>query len=240
MTITEKERQRIINGSEDKAESTSRHRRSGIVVSFLGMLAGLGTLTLVTATLVAGAALVRREVVLVTTDGSIQELSLIGLSLTGLIILGSSMMGGFVAGRLARSGGMVVGVGSSLWLTLVIAGFSGLALWLGNPSAALDGTGLADRLNEIAVADLTTAAAVAGAGLFVIALIGGVLGGRLGEIPEPTSGKSVVDLRTPEPDMGGAHEDGDQTEDQEPVEATADPISPGRPLSSGSDRRASP
>lgn len=195
MTITREERQRIVNGSEETADSQQTFQRSGVASSLMGMLAGLGMLVLLSALLGAGAILLDLEYGLISTNGDLQELSVIGLTITALVILAATLVGGYVAGRIARYGGMVVGLASTLWLTLVFAIFAGLALWIAAVSERFDGFDLAGEISAFATAELTTAAAIAGGGLFVLALLGGLLGGRFGQTEQKHETETVVDLR---------------------------------------------
>jgi hypothetical protein len=194
MTITNEERQRIVNGSDEVTASDPRYHRSGIATSLMGMLAALGMLTFLSVVVGAGAVLLDIELGFVSAQADLQELSAIGLSITALVVLASALIGGLVAGRLARYGGMLVGLFTSLWLTLVLAIFAGLAWWVGIASETLDGLDLTEELSDIATAELTTAAAIAGGGLLVLALLGGMLGGRIGQTEEKPA-KTVVDLR---------------------------------------------
>src|SRR5918996_818896 len=164
MTITQEERDRIINGSDHTTQEIPRFHRSGVVSSFMGMLAGLGMMILISAVLAAGGILLDLEFDLVATDGNLQELSAIALSITAVVILASTLVGGFVAGRMARYGGIGVGLGASLWLTVVLGIFAGLTLWVGEASNTFDGFNLSDRLSGINTADLTMVAALAGGG----------------------------------------------------------------------------
>lgn len=195
MTITKEERERMINGSEEGIYREPRFHRSGVISSLMGMLAGLGMLVLISALLTAGAILLNLEFDIVAANGDLQQLSVIALSVAALVILASTVVGGFVAGRTARHGGAGVGIGASLWLTVVLAGFAGLIIWLGDISNTFDGFDLADRLSGINTADLTTAAAITGGGLFVLALLGGLLGGRFGQTEGRAATETVVDLR---------------------------------------------
>jgi hypothetical protein len=195
MTITQEERERMINGSVEATPIEPRFHRSGVVSSLMGMLAGLGMLVLVSAILTAGGILLDLEFDLVATDGNLQQLSAIAVAITAVVILASTLIGGFVAGRTARYGGMFVGLGASLWLILVLGIFAGLTLWVGDASNAFDGFNLADRLSGIDAADLTMVAALTGAGLFLLALLGGLSGGRFGQTEERPPVETVVDLR---------------------------------------------
>jgi hypothetical protein len=195
MTITQEERERMINGSVEATPVEPRFPRSGIVSSLMGMLAALGLLVLMSAILTAGGFLLDLEFDLVATNGDLQELSAIALAITAVVILASTLVGGFVAGRMARHGGIGVGLGAALWLTLVIGIFAGLTLWVGEVSNTFDGFNLADRLSGINTADLTMVAALAGGGLFLLAILGGLLGGRFGQTDGRARAETVVDLR---------------------------------------------
>lgn len=207
MTITQEERERMINGSVETTRIQPRFHRSGVVSSIMGMLAGLGMMVLISAVLAAGGILLDLEFDLVATGGNLQELSAIALSITAMVILASTIVGGFVAGRMARYGGLGVGLGASLWLTLVLGIFAGLTLWVGDVSNTFDGFDLADRLSGINAADLTTVAALAGAGLFLLGLLGGLLGGRFGQTERRAPAETVVDLREVEDTVESGTED---------------------------------
>jgi hypothetical protein len=201
MTISPEERERLVAEPEDTVEPPVRYERSPIVASLMGMLAGLGLLTLISAALAAGGLLLNLEVGFVITEAGVQEMSAIGLAVAAIVILASTLIGGFVAGRIARWGGPAVGIGSSLWFALVVALLTGLGIWAGNATNALDGLDLADPFAGIATADLTTAAAIAGGGLFVLAVLGGLLGGRFGQTDDNRPSGTVVDLRDVDQDQ---------------------------------------
>jgi hypothetical protein len=207
MTITQEERERMLNGSDETTQSQPRSHRSGVVSSLMGMLAGLGMMVLMSAVLTAGGILLDLQFDLVATDGNLQEISAIAVAITAVIVLASTLMGGFVAGRTARYGGLVVGLGASLWLTLVLGIFAGLTLWVGDASNAFEGFDLADRLSGINAADLTMVAALTGAGLFLLALLGGLLGGRFGQTEGRAPAETVVDLRDEEDTAEGEIEE---------------------------------
>lgn len=161
----------------------------------MGMLAGLGMFLLLSVLVTAGATLFDLEFDLLPTDDGLQQLSMIAFTTTAIILAVSAMVGGYVAGRIARYDGTLVGLGASLWLTLVFALFAGLTLWIGSVSGALDGFDLAGGLSTIDAAGLSTPAVIAGSGLFVVTLLGGLLGGRFGQSHEIPTTDTVVDLR---------------------------------------------
>lgn len=195
MTISQEERQRLIIGSEDTVETQPRFERSPIVAALMGMLAGLGMIVLIGAGLTAGALLLNVGFDLVIVDAGVQELSFIGVGIAAVVILASTLIGGFVAGRLARYGGLGVGIGSSLWLTLALALLTGLGMWAATVTDVLDGVDVGIDFSRITTSDLTTGAAIAAGGLFVVALLGGLLGGRFGQTERSRPAPAIVDLR---------------------------------------------
>lgn len=193
MTITREERERMVVGSEERAQLGTQG--SNVASSLMGMLAGLGMFVLLSALVTAGTALLDVEFDLLSTNGDLQQLSMIAVTTMAIILTASAVVGGYVAGRIARYDGTLVGLGASLWLMLVFALFAGLALWIGSVSDALDPVELADPLSAIDTADLTNPAVIAGSGLLVVTLLGGLLGGRLGQTEAIAATETVVDLR---------------------------------------------
>lgn len=194
MTITRGKRDQYIDRSQESPGDRPSFHRSGVISSLMGMLTGLGMLTLMTAVLTTTVALLSLRFDLVATDDEIRGLSAISLAIAAVIVLASTVMGGFVAGRLARYGGIRVGIGASLWLMLVVGIFAGTTVWLGDTVGTLDGLDVAGLAASTPV-DVATAAAIAGGGLVALALLGGLLGGRFGQMSERGETGAVVDLR---------------------------------------------
>lgn len=194
MTIAKDERARMVERSQPAPAPESFHR-SGLVSSLVGMLAGLGMLTLISATLAATLALLSLQFELEATDAELRGLVTIAVAIIAVVVLASTVVGGFVAGRFARYGGIKVGVGASLWLMLVLGIFIGLGVGLGEASGTFDRVEAADRLTSAGPVDLIVGAAVAGGVLVVLALLGGLMGGRFGQTAEPGKTEAVVDLR---------------------------------------------
>lgn len=199
MTITDPERQRLIGGSDIEPDITDeypaviyRQPRSGLFASILGMLAGLGMLT-VLVVVVSSIALVS-GVELDLVAGDLERLSIAGVATGATILVVSCFVGGFVAGRVARYGGMVTGVGSTLWLFAILAGFGGLVLLVNEVSPALNGFDLASRLEALDDSGLELAASIAAGTLLLLGMVTGLLGGRMGEV-ESADGTRVVDIR---------------------------------------------
>ena len=225
MTISEEERWRLLGKGENDTSSLPKFQRSGLVASLLGMLAGLGMLVLVSATLGAGAILLGLQFDLTRIDGGIREMSVVGITVTAVVLLISTFVGGFVAGRTARYGGIRTGLGSSLWLMLVLAVFTGLTIVLGAVSGTFDGFGLADRFARFGTANLRMAAAITGSGLFVLVLLGGLVGGRLGETREEDT-RRVVDIR----DVEAASEETETESQEQPTEVREPEADPPEPV----------
>lgn len=175
------------------------------------MLAGLGMLVLMTAALTAGGLVFNLELGLVIT-GDVRVGSIIGLAIAAIVIIASTLIGGFAAGRMARNRGFVAGIGSSLWLILVLVLFAAFGLWVASASNALDGLDLADRVSIVTTTDLATTAGIAGGGLFIIALLGGSLGGRLGETERLRSAERIVDIQEVESEAADTRSETEETQ----------------------------
>lgn len=177
----------------------------------MGMLAGLGMLLLMTAALTAGGLIFNLELGLEIT-GDARVGSIIGLAIAAIVIIASTLIGGFTAGRMARNRGFAAGIGSSLWLILVLMVFAAFALWVASASNALDGFDLTDRLRSVTTTDLATTAGIAGGGLFIIALLGGSLGGRFGEAERKRPVEEIVDIQEIESEAADASAGTEETD----------------------------
>ncbi|HXV71243.1 MAG TPA: hypothetical protein VEB69_07540 [Acidimicrobiia bacterium] len=195
-TITDEQRQRLINAPPTDDVATQEHPvvvyrqpRSGVLASLIGMLAALGVLTIL-AVVTASIALVSgADLDLVGTDTA--RLA-VALAVIGVIILVSTLVGGFVAGRVARYRGMATGLGSSLWLLVVLAVFAGLALLVNEFSPFFEGFDVAQRVAALENSDLALTGAIAAGGLLLLGLGMGLLGGRLGETERSVGAHEVV------------------------------------------------
>lgn len=184
--ISEEERQRLIHGDDTEEveihslpEAPRRHPRSGVTASLIGMLAALGMFTILGAVTASVAQI--SGVALDLDGGGTQEDIVVALASTAVMVLISTFVGGFVAGRVARYRGMTAGLGSSLWLIVVLAALVGLALLANEFSPFVDGFDLTASLATLDGADIEPAVAIAGGGLLLLGLGMGLLGGRLGE-----------------------------------------------------------
>jgi hypothetical protein len=178
MTITN---QRRIGGSDQLTVSYERYERSGLLASLMGMFAGLGTIVFLSALLAAGVAIFDFRLDIINDVSGFDETSILSLVVAAVIVFASLVVGGYAAGRIARYNGGISGMGAGLWLVFLGAIFAVLGAWVGASTDAFDRFDLPDRLAQVDATNLTAAAVIASAVLVVAALLGGYMGGRIGE-----------------------------------------------------------
>ena len=110
--------ERRIGGSVDLSTVYERFGKADLLASLVGMLAGLGTLVLLSALIAAGAGGIDYQLNILNDQGSLDEASVIGLVVAALVVFASLIVGGFAAGRMARYNGGMNGLGAGLWLIL--------------------------------------------------------------------------------------------------------------------------
>jgi putative membrane protein (TIGR04086 family) len=165
----------------------AKHRKFDLLATVAGALAALGTLLLLSSLLSAAVGTIGYQ-----TDVKEQDLSIGGL-IGGLVVLFlACLVGGWVAGRIARHKGGLHGLVSVLWLVALAAALAALAALAGDKYDVTDRVGLPSWFS----ADAFAPAAI-GTGLLALALalVGGWLGGRLGERHEHGTGVAVVETR---------------------------------------------
>ncbi|WKN48130.1 hypothetical protein [Nocardioides sp. Arc9.136] len=164
----------------------SRRRTLDVLATLAGALAALGTLVLLSALVgTIGTIGFQRGV-----DGS--DLSIGGL-VAGLVVLFlACLVGGWVAARVARARGPLHGLLAALWLVVLAALLAGLAALAGDDADVRERVGLPDWFSSDA---LGTAAIVTGVLALLCMLLGGWLGGRLGESHRHSSEVEVVRTR---------------------------------------------
>lgn len=172
---------RRIGGAEDLSSVYERFGKADLLASLVGMLAGVGTLVFLSALIAAGAGGIDYQLNMLNEEGSLDESSVIGLVVAALVVFASFIVGGFAAGRMARYNGGMNGLGAGLWLLLLVAIFAALGAWVGAEYNAFNRVDLPNWFAQVDVDDLTAMAAVASAVLVVVTLLGGYIGGRLGE-----------------------------------------------------------
>lgn len=184
---------RRIGGAENLSEVYEKYGGADFLASVVGMFAGLGFLVFLSALLAAGAAGITYQLNLINEEGTLDELSAIGLTVAALVVFASFIVGGFAAGRMARYKGGLNGVGAGLWLILLVAVFAAAGAWAGVEYNAFNRIDLPNWFAQLDVDDLTAAAIVASAVLVVATLLGGYIGGRLGEAYHRRVDAALVD-----------------------------------------------
>jgi len=129
----------------------------------------------------AGAGSITYQLNILNADGVLDEASIIGLVVAALIVFASFLAGGFAAGRMSRYSGGLNGLGAGLWLILLVAIFAALGAWVGAEYNAFSQVDLPNWFAQVDVDDVTGMAIAASAVLVVATLLGGYVGGRLGE-----------------------------------------------------------
>jgi hypothetical protein len=172
---------RRIGGSEDVSEVYERYGKPDFLASVVGMFAGLGVLVFLGALIAAGAGGIDYQLNILNEQGALDEASAIGLVVATLVVFASFIVGGFAAGRMSRYNGGLNGFGAGLWLILFVAVFAALGAWVGTEYNAFTQLDLPNWFAQIDVDDLTAFAAIASAALVAATLLGGYVGGRLGE-----------------------------------------------------------
>lgn len=170
-----------IGGSEDLSEVYDKYGKSDFLASLLGMFTGLGVLAFLSALIAAGAGGIDYQLNVLNAEGSLDEASTIGLVAAALVVFASFVAGGFAAGRMARYSGGLNGLGAGLWMILLVAIFAALGAWVGAEYNAFSSAELPNWFAQVDADDLTTMAIVASAVLVGVTLLGGYVGGRLGE-----------------------------------------------------------
>ena len=151
------------------AEARSRYGGTSVPAILAGALAGLGTASLLAGVASAVGLQVGQELEPIE-QGTVAEFA-VGGAVAAVVVLGlSALVGGWVAGRVARFDGGRNGLLSGLVLALLVA-------VLGAVLTVAHAAGLSPVSAE---QDLTTAALAAAVVGLAVALLGGLLGGRLG------------------------------------------------------------
>lgn len=184
---------RRIGGSENVSDVYDRYGKPDLLASLIGMFAGLGTLAFLGALIAAGAGGIDYQLNILTEDGTLDEASVIGLIVATIVVFASFVVGGFAAGRMSRYHGGLNGFGAGLWLILLVAIFAGLGAWVGAEYNAFNRLDLPNWFAQVDVDDLTAIAAIASAILVAATLVGGYVGGRLGEAYHTRVDAALID-----------------------------------------------
>jgi uncharacterized membrane protein len=158
-----------------------RYGKVDLVASILGMFAALGTLVFLNALFAAGAANVELQTNLLNQDGTLDEVEIVGAIAAIVVLFVSFLVGGIAAGRMSRYDGGMNGLGTALWFLLLVTVFAALGAWVGEEYNAFALADLPNWVAQVDVEEVTTAAIVMSAVAVVVTLLGGYLGGRLGD-----------------------------------------------------------
>ena len=153
------------------AEARSRYGGTSVPGVLAGALAGLGTASLLAGVASAVGLEVGQDLAPVE-PGTVVEFAVGGAVAAVVVLALSALVGGWVAGRVARFDGGRNGLLSGLLLALLVA-------VLGAVVTAAHAAGLSP---VSATQDLTSAAVVAAVVGLAVALLGGLLGGRRGTL----------------------------------------------------------
>lgn len=171
-----------IGGSDNLSSVYERFGKGDFLASVTGMLAGLGTLVFLSALFAAGAASIDFQINLINAEGTLDETNVLGLVIAAIVVFVSFLVGGFAAGRMSRYSGGVNGLGAGLWAILLVAIFAAAGAWAGAEYNAFNGSNLPNWFAQVDVDELTLTAVLATVIMVAMTLLGGYVGGRIGEL----------------------------------------------------------
>jgi len=186
-------------GSDIESEATNvreRYGKADLLASILGMFAALGTLVFLTALFAAGAANVEPQINLLSQDGALSDVETVGAIAAGVVLFVSFLVGGIAAGRMSRYDGGMNGLGTALWFLLLVTVFAALGAWVGEEYNAFALADLPNWAAQVDVEEVTTAAIIMSAVAVVVTLLGGYLGGRIGDSYNRKVDAALVDEAT--------------------------------------------
>jgi uncharacterized membrane protein len=158
-----------------------RYGKADLVASILGMFAAVGTLVFLGALFAAGTATIELQTNLLNQDGTLDEVETVGAIAAIVVLFVSFLAGGIAAGRMSRYDGGMNGMGTALWFLLLVTIFAALGAWVGEEYNAFAMADLPNWVSQVDVENVTTAAIVLSIVSVVVILLGGYLGGRIGD-----------------------------------------------------------
>ena len=187
-TIPKPADEEMIYRVDDKAEVVGAGKRKfDILATIAGALAALGTLLVLTSLLSAAGGTIGFETGVDESDIAIG--SVIG-ALVALFL--ACLVGGWVAGRIARHHEARHGLVSPLWLIVLAAVLAGLAALLGDKFNVTEKVGLPNWFSRDT---LEVGAIVTGLLALALMLLGGWLGGKLASRHHSHTTVDVVETR---------------------------------------------
>jgi hypothetical protein len=169
----------------DPVVGTSK-RRFDVPATIAGALAALGTLLLLSS--IAGA------IGSVGYQSGLEDddLSIGGLVAGLVILLVAGLVGGWVAARIARHRGALHGLVAMLWLVVLAAVLAGLAAVAGDSWDIGGKVGLPSWFDDD---NFTVGAIITGVVALALLLLGGFLGGKLGDRHRHNRAVELVETR---------------------------------------------
>jgi len=158
-----------------------RYGKADLVASILGMFAAVGTLVFLGALFAAGTATIELQTNLLNQDGTLDEVETVGAIAAMVVLFVSFLVGGIAAGRMSRYDGGMNGMGTALWFLLLVTIFAALGAWVGEEYNAFALADLPNWVSQVDVENVTTTAIVMSIMSVVVLLLGGYLGGRIGD-----------------------------------------------------------
>jgi uncharacterized membrane protein len=158
-----------------------RYGKADLVASILGMFAAVGTLVFLGALFAAGTATIELQTNLLNQDGTLDEVETVGAIAAMVVLFVSFLVGGIAAGRMSRYDGGMNGMGTALWFLLLVTIFAALGAWVGQEYNAFALADLPNWVSQVDVENVTTTAIVMSIVSVVVILLGGYLGGRIGD-----------------------------------------------------------
>lgn len=177
---------RVYRVDEHDTVVGARRRGFDLPATLAGSLAALGTLLLLAS--IAGA------IGSVGYQSGLEDgdVSIGGLIAGLVILLLAGLVGGWVAARIARRRGALHGLVAVLWLIVLAAVLAGLGAIAGDSFDIGDDVGLPDWFNDD---NFTLGAIITGAVALLLLLLGGFLGGRLGDRRRHDQAVALVETR---------------------------------------------
>ncbi len=189
VTIPRPDEEQVVYRVDDRDAGTALHhdKKFDLPATLGGALAALGTLLLLSSIVAAIVGSIGYQ-----SDVKDKDLSIGGL-VAGLVVLFlACLVGGWVAGRIARRRGALHGLVAILWLVLLAGALAALAAIFGDDFDITGDIGLPTWFSEDA---FTTGAIISGLVALALALLGGWLGGKLGGRRHEHESVALVETR---------------------------------------------
>jgi len=170
----------------------ARERFGGIDIpaTLVGMLTALSTVLILAGLVGAAVGVVGYQTGL---EENAEDLS-IGSLIGGVAILFVAyLIGGWAAGRIARYDGARNGFATGVWTLIFAAILSALGAWAGAEYDVFRNVDLPQWFDRDA---LTLAAIISGVAAIVAMFLGGILGGKAGDLYHRRADRTIADTRT--------------------------------------------